>query len=174
MTQPTDIARVTALAGLLVNTAARIAAIEAELAAAQADYLRVEREDLPELMREVGLTKLTLTDGTEVTLTEEVTAAITEERRQAAHAWLREHNFGGLIKTLLTVPFGRGEEDEARRLAERIAEEHECSLDEKVHPMTLKAFVREQVEDGKPLPFDLFGVHPFSRAKIKMAGKGKR
>ena len=169
MTQPTDIARVTALAGLLVNTAARIAAIEAELAAAQADYLRVEREDLPELMREVGLTKLTLTDGTEVTLTEEVTAAITEERREAAHAWLREHNFGGLIKTLLTVPFGRGEEDEARRLAERIAEEHECSLDEKVHPMTLKAFVREQVEDGKPLPFDLFGVHPFSRAKIKMA-----
>ena len=173
MTKPTDIARVTALAGLLVNTAARIAAIEAELAAAQANYLRVEREDLPELMREVGLTKLTLTDGTEVTLTEEVTAAITEERRQAAHAWLREHNFGGLIKTLLTVPFGRGEEDEARRMAERIAEEHECSLDEKVHPQTLKAFVREQVEDGKPLPFDLFGVHPFSRAKIKMA-KGKK
>ena len=172
-TQPTDIARVTALAGLLVNTAARIAAIEAELAAAQADYLRVEREDLPELMREVGLTKLTLTDGTEVTLTEEVTAAITEDRRPAAHAWLREHNFGGLIKTLLTVPFGRGEEDEARRMAERIAEEHECSLDEKVHPMTLKAFVREQVEGGKPLPFDLFGVHPFSRAKIKMA-KGKK
>lgn len=173
MTQPTDIARVTALAGLLVNTAARIAAIEAELAAAQADYLRVEREDLPELMREVGLTKLTLTDGTEVTLTEEVTAAITEDRRQAAHAWLREHNFGGLIKTIVTVPFGRGEEEEARRMAERIAEEHECSLDEKVHPMTLKAFVREQVEDGKPLPFDLFGVHPFSRAKIKMA-KGKK
>lgn len=168
MTQPTDIARVTALAGLLVNTAARIAAIEAELAVAQADYLRVEREDLPELMREVGLTKLTLTDGTEVTLTEEVTAAITEERRAAAHAWLREHNFGGLIKTVVTVPFGRGEEEEARRMAERIAEEHECSLDEKVHPMTLKAFVREQVEDGKPLPFDLFGVHPFSRAKIKM------
>ena len=168
MTQPTDIARVTALAGLLVNTAARIAAIEAELAAAQADYTRVEREDLPELMREVGLTKLTLTDGTEVTLTEEVTAAISEERRAAAHAWLREHNFGGLIKTVVTVPFGRGEEEEARRLADRISEEHECSLDEKVHPMTLKAFVREQVEDGKPLPFDLFGVHPFSRAKIKM------
>ena len=173
MTQPTDIARVTALAGLLVNTAARIAAIEAELAAAQADYTRVEREDLPELMREVGLTKLTLTDGTEVTLTEEVTAAISEERRAAAHAWLREHNFGGLIKTVVTVPFGRGEEEEARRMAERIAEEHECSLDEKVHPMTLKAFVREQVEDGKPLPFDLFGVHPFSRAKIKMV-KGKK
>lgn len=173
MTQPTDIARVTALAGLLVNTAARIAVIEAELAAAQADYTRVEREDLPELMREVGLTKLTLTDGTEVTLTEEVTAAITEERRAAAHAWLREHNFGGLIKTVVTVPFGRGEEEEARRMAERIAEEHECSLDEKVHPMTLKAFVREQVEDGKPLPFDLFGVHPFSRAKIKMV-KGKK
>jgi hypothetical protein len=168
MSQTKDIDRVTALAGLLIATAARIESIEAELAAAREAYLRVEREDLPELMREVGLSHLTLTNGVEVVVSEEVTAAITEERRAAAHAWLREHNFGGLIKTLVTIPFGRGEEEEARRLAARIAEEHECSLNETVHPQTLKAFVREQVEDGKPLPFDLFGVHPFSRAKIKL------
>jgi len=168
MNQTKDIDRVTALAGLLIGTAARIERIEAELAAARADYLRVEREDLPELMREVGLSHLTLTNGVEVIVSEEVTASITEERRAAAHAWLREHNFGGLIKTLVTVPFGRGEEEDARRLASRIAEEHEVALTETVHPQTLKAFVKEQVEDGKPLPFDLFGVHPFSRAKIKL------
>lgn len=171
MTTQSDLSRVTALAQLLLATAERIAKIEAELAEAQAAYLRVEREDLPELMREVGLTQLRLANGVEVSLAEDVTATIPEERRAAAHAWLREHNFGGLIKTVVSVPFGRGEEQEARRLAEMIHDDlhHDANVDEKVHPQTLKAFVREQVEGGKPLPFDLFGVHPFSRAKIKIS-----
>ena len=37
---------------------------------------------------------------------------------------------------------------------------------EKVEPMTLKAFVREQVEKGKELPFDLFGVYIANKAKL--------
>jgi len=37
---------------------------------------------------------------------------------------------------------------------------------EKVEPMTLKAFVREQVEGGKELPFDLFGVYIANKTKI--------
>jgi ABC-type sugar transport system substrate-binding protein len=124
-------------------------------------------------MREVGLAEMKLANGVEVVISEEVTAAITEERRAAAHAWLREHDFGGLIKTVVTVPFGRGEEEEARRLAAAIAEEHACELKEAIHPQTLKAFVKEQVEAGKPLPFELFGVFPFSRAKVKMP-KGQK
>ena len=32
--------------------------------------------------------------------------------------------------------------------------------------MTLKAFVREQVETGKELPFDLFGVYIANKTKI--------
>ena len=32
--------------------------------------------------------------------------------------------------------------------------------------MTLKAFVREQVETGKKLPFDLFGVYIANKTKI--------
>ena len=37
---------------------------------------------------------------------------------------------------------------------------------EKVEPMTLKAFVREQVEGGKKHPFDLFGVYIANKTKI--------
>ena len=99
-----------------------------------------------------------------------MTATISEAKRADAHAWLRAHNFGGLIKTMVAVPFGCGEEAEARALAARIREQehHDATVNETVHPMTLKAFVREQVEAGKPLPFDLFGVFPFTRAKLKM------
>ena len=35
-----------------------------------------------------------------------------------------------------------------------------------IHAMTLKAFVREQVEGGKKLPFDLFGVYIANKTKI--------
>lgn len=33
--------------------------------------------------------------------------------------------------------------------------------------MTLKAFAREQVEKGKELPLDLFGIYIANKAKLK-------
>ena len=36
-----------------------------------------------------------------------------------------------------------------------------------VHPSTLKAFVREQIEMGKELPLDLLGVHIGQRSEIR-------
>ena len=42
-----------------------------------------------------------------------------------------------------------------------------CNKKEKVEPMTLKAFAKEQVEKGKELPFDLFGIYIANKAKLK-------
>lgn len=161
--------RVSALVRLMVEQAAVVERAEEALARARAEFSRTEQEDLPELMREFGLSELKLEDGTSVSISEEVSAAITEANRAAAHAWLRAHEFGGLIKTIVSVEFGRGEDDEAAEAAERIASELHRPVDhvEKVHPSTLKSFVREQLAEGHTVPFDLFSVHPFARAKIK-------
>jgi hypothetical protein len=43
---------------------------------------------------------------------------------------------------------------------------HNVKQAEKVEPMTLKAFVREQIEKGKDVPSDLFGVYVATRTKI--------
>jgi hypothetical protein len=43
---------------------------------------------------------------------------------------------------------------------------HNVKQAEKVEPMTLKAFVREQIEKGKDVPADLFGVYVATRTKI--------
>ena len=50
----------------------------------------------------------------------------------------------------------------------KVCEEHGFNYNkkEKVEPMTLKAFVKEQVEGGKELPFDLFGVYIANKTKI--------
>jgi len=43
---------------------------------------------------------------------------------------------------------------------------HNVKQAEKVEPMTLKAFVKEQIQDGKNVPSDLFGVYVASKTKI--------
>lgn len=166
--------RVTDLVRVMVQAQARVTELEEALSKAKEDYRRVECVDLPELMRELGLTELKLEDGTAVSVRHEVNCAITEAHSNAAHAWLRANGFGGLIKTEVVATFGRGEEDAANAAIEALALGGvEPAVVERVHPQTLKSFVREQLEAGANLPVDLFSLRPFDRAKVT-APKSKK
>lgn len=161
--------RITQLARLLMEQEAAVEALTDQLASAKAALNRTRREDLPELMRELGLESLKLATGETVTIRDDVSASIPPEARGRAFEWLDQHGFGGIIKTELSLAYGRGERDQALEDARRIRAltNHEAALTENVHPQTLRAFVREQMEAGQVVPFDLFGVHPYSEAKIK-------
>jgi len=66
------------------------------------------------------------------------------------------------------VRFGRGEDELCDRLKNLLGEQgFPLEQAEKVEPMTLKAFVKEQIERGNEIPLDLFGVFVGQRAKIK-------
>lgn len=164
-----DISRVVALCNLLVEQEAAVESAEAILKQHKAAALRTKREDIPTLMQEVGIDAIRLEDGTEVSVKEDCDARISEVNRDAAHAWLADHGFGGLIKTKVVVEFGRGEHVAAVACANTLREENDnVQLDEVVHPATLKAFVREQLAAGAAIPADLFGISPYSYAKITM------
>lgn len=167
-----ELQRVVALAELLREQTARVKMLKDELEQEQAALRRTETEDLPELMRELGLSSLALSDGTTVKVVEEVSCSIAERNRNDAHAWLIEHGFGGLIKTAVTVEFGRGERENAELFAHSI-EDHHPTVVEQVHASTLKAFVKEQLGQGVALPFDLFGIFPYSKAIIEKKGAKK-
>lgn len=164
----TALDRIKKLVALLQQQAARVELCKTELDAAKAAHMRTEREDLPELLRELGIESLVLDDGSSVTVKDQVSASITEANRPAAHAWLRERGFGGLIKSAVVVSFPAGSEGEALGLASRLAEEtdKDVLVNEAVHPQTLTAFVRERMEAGEEVPTELFGVFPFSVAKV--------
>lgn len=162
-----EIQRVVQLAELLLQLRKNVERLTNELAVAKADMLRVEQEDLPDLMQELGLETFRLTSGETIEVRPEVDCAITEERRAAAHKWLVANGFGGLIKTEVVVKFGRDEHDAAVACAESIGGE----MVERVHPSTLKAFVKEQMSAGKPVPFDLFSVHPYNKVKVTTSKK---
>lgn len=162
-----DLKRVVKLAELLKAKTEQVKSLDAELKQAKQDLNQLEREDLPTLMEELGLTELKLNDGSKVSIKEQVDAAITEKKREPALRWLLDNGYGGLIKTEVTIGFNRGERDEAASVAERLREDHPgVAMKEVVHPSTLKAFVKERMQAGEEIPFDLFSIHPYSKATI--------
>lgn len=166
--------RIMELAELLVATQATVARLTAQVEEATKQQTRLEQEDLPELMREVELKSFRMKDGQEIELVDEISCGITKENNTAAMKWLDDNKFGGLIKTLVKVAFNREDRAAAVKLAanvEATAKKKGVTvlpeIVESVHASTLKAFVKEELEKGHAVPFDLFGIHPYSKVKIK-------
>ncbi len=160
--------KITNLSALLRAADANTARLTAELQDAKEEVRRLQEDDLPELMRELGLSEIKLADGSSIKVVDEVDCNISEERRPAAHAWLTENGFGGIIKSSVIVEFGREEHEEALQAAAKIhdATGRDALLKEGVHAQTLKAFVKEQMTAGVSIPQELFGIRPYSKAKL--------
>jgi len=142
------------------------------LAEAKRNKLALEQEDLPELMRELGFDSVTV-DGRVVTVVEDLSCSITQANSSRALEWLTNNGFGGLIKTKLEVAFNRDEYELAQTVADSLVGlgqemgmDFIPALQETVHPATLKSFIKEELEKGRAVPFDLFSVHPYNRVKI--------
>lgn len=165
--------RLLELADCLAAAQERVKALERELDQAKAEQHRLERDDMPELMRELELASFSMRDGRKVELVDDFACGIPRNNPQPALRWLDEHGFGGLIKTKIEVSLDREDHDRASDLAAAIQAQAialgvaaESQSSETVHPMTLKAFIKEQLEKGVSIPFEQFGIYPFSRAKI--------
>lgn len=163
--------QIAALSVLLRSADATVATLTTELQEAKEEVRRLQEDDLPELMRELGLSEIKLADGSSIKVVDEVDCNISEERRFRAHEWLTINGFGGIIKSAITVEFGRDEHEEALAAAEKIhdATGRDALLKEGVHPQTLKAFVKEQMAAGVTIPQELFGIRPYSKAKLTKA-----
>src|SRR5262249_243036 len=106
----------------------------------------------------LGIDGLDLRSGTRVESAQVVKGSITDETREAAHGWLRAHDYGDLIKNVVTVTFGKGEDDFAHALLENIKSMHDDGLlrfgalenREAVHSSTLAGFLRQRVASGEP------------------------
>ena len=127
----------------------------------------LEERIIPEMMQEAGVSLLKLKDGSTVEVKPFYAAKIPESRVEEAFSWLRDKGFEDLIKNTVTASFGRGQDNQVSELI-GVCEKFGFNYNkkEKVEPMTLKAFVKEQVEGGKKLPFDLFGVYIANKTKI--------
>ena len=161
--------RVAEMARLMRAAQVEVATAEAELLQRKARLFKIASEDLPSLLKEAGVEDLTLEDGTKVSVAEEISCSITDEKRAEAHKWLRANNFGSIVKTQVLVSFGKDElaaaDDLYLRMLKKYGDDH-AEMKENVHPQTLKAFLKELMQDRVKFPLPLFGVHPYSMAKL--------
>lgn len=168
--QPADISgpRISIMAQILIVQLGIIERLEAELKEAEAAARRTAEIDLPELMRELGVEAIKLADGTKVDLVKDIFASIPKDRYSEACDWLRSNNLEGVIKTRVLCEFDRGANDEALKVASMLHEQFgiAATVDENVHPSTLKSLMKEQIEAAAPIPFDLFGIREVRRAKV--------
>ena len=128
---------------------------------------KLSGEVIPTMMKEMSLSSLKLADGSSVEVKPVYGASIPIAKKEEAFNWLRDNGLGDLIKNEITVSFGRDEDNKAMAYANLAkGQGYEPAQKLKVEPMTLKALVRERLESGQEMPFELFNVFAGNKTKI--------
>lgn len=170
-----ELAMISNLARKQVDIEKEIFDLEDKAKAAKERLKEVQEIELPNAMAEVQMSSFTLADGTKVSIKEDYYASIAKEddeffKRSRAFAWLRNNSFGALIKNQVICEFGKGEDELAQRALEMLAlEGFNAIQSQNVHPMTLKAFVKEQCTKGEQeFPMDIFNAGTLIRSKVDL------
>ena len=131
------------------------------------DIEKISGEIIPTLLSEMGLSSLKLADGSAVDVKPYYHANISIKNQEAAYNWLRSNGLGDIIKNNITVSFGRNEDNKAAEYANLAkGQGYQPTQKLKVEPMTLKALVRERIENNKDMPMDIFNVFVGNRTKL--------
>lgn len=159
--------------------------LETQLSQKKSDLNVLFRDELPDLMDKIGARLIELEgEGNQPAFVAKlvpyyyanISADWPEEKRRAAFDWLEKNGHGDLIKTNVAVPFKREERKKALELVEKLRKELSLSptVKEEVHFMTMKAWLREQIENENTLPpLELIGGDIGRVVEIKPVKRGK-
>ena len=162
------LATVATLARAIRDTEETINSLEEKLKLEKNKLLKLTDEELPSALAEVGISSFKLEDGSTVEVKQTYGASILVNNRESAYNWLRDHGYDDIIKNTVLCQFGRGEDDQASAFA-AFAQQQGYVPEQKteIHPQTLRAFVKERVENGDEFPMELFGAWVGQRAVVK-------
>lgn len=141
--------------------------LEAKRKETQALYDTIRDRTLPEALLDAGVSEFKTTSGMKVKVEKLYLASVTKDKARAFYDWLDEQGHGGIIESNVTIQFGKGDRAAAKEASHQISVEFgfDTQLAESIHWATLRAFAREQIEEGNDLPPEL-SVHLVDRAKI--------
>jgi hypothetical protein len=141
---------------------------ESTLKEMKKSYRKLTEEIIPEALNETGMSSFVMNDGSTVSLKKFYSASIPKARESECFEYLRERGLDDIIKNQYQVSFGRGEDNLAKQLIE-VLNGHGFPFSHKmgVHPKTLEATMREQIEQGREFDISLFNGFVGQRAIIK-------
>jgi len=151
----------------LIDTQKQLKALDDQITKLQEVERTLSEQTIPNLMQQAGISMLKLADGSSVEITKKYAARIPTSKVDEAHDWLRANGYEDLIKNDLSLSFGMKEDNQAKALAQELIEKgFNVKQKTHVHHSTLAGFVKEQIQEGKEVPHDLFGVYVADRTKI--------
>lgn len=162
-----ELEKIASLASDLLRLESRIEATRETLKKLESMHRRIAEVELPEAMDSAEVSEFKMIDGRKISVNTEYHAGIPKSREQEAYDWLRLNGFDGIIKRDISVKFGKGEDADAARVLAVLSQAGvEPESKQAIHHSTLKAFVKELVEEGIDVPLDLFGAYIIRRAKV--------
>lgn len=168
------LARLAVLAEQQEEAETQVEEIEEALRVAKYRLRDIAEVQIPEAMDEAGVEEFTTSSGLKISVAEKILGSLSEERSEAAFAWLAEHGYSELIKREFKIVFNKDEEQWAEAFAQELTErEHPLRHEIKraIHPSTLQAWVKEQLREGVDIPLDTFGVYRSRKSKIERKKK---
>ena len=158
----------------ITNLAREVRLLESQMADLQDQLkelgkrkLAIETQKLPDLLKQAGVKEITTLEGLKVS-TKFVVGSIPAESKEQAYEWLDQNGHSDIIKRNLALQFQKGQSQQAEKAREALAEMgFEPTIKMDVHPQTFMAFAREQINNGKMLPLEKWGVWYGDKAKIK-------
>ena len=157
--------------------------VELEMAIADAETLlsslkekkwAIVRDDLPLLMKHLGMEKFVLSNGIEISVGDSISVSIPAVRKGEAMQWLKDNDAGSLVKGARTIMFD-ATESKQRDAFDKLWKGKKMFADlmqitEGAHTGSLKAYFKRVSEDEGGIPDDvttLFGIYEFKQAKLK-------
>ena len=147
--------------------------LENQLKELSSRITKIERDELPAMFGTAKMSSITVEASGNlppfIAERETVyTAKIPDDKRMEAFEWFEQQGHGDLVKSVITITFGMQEHDKRLRAMEVLKNAGiEYWLNESVHHMTLKAFVKREILANHIVPMDLLGVFVFDEVKIK-------
>jgi len=127
-------------------------------------------DSIPSMLQGLGMKSFKMADGSTIDVKPYYSASIKEENRAVAFQWLRDRGYDDIIKNIVSVRFGRNEDQLCNNLINLLREQnYPVDQTEKIEPQTLKAFAKEMVERGVELPTEIFALYVGYKATIKSA-----
>ena len=146
-----------------------IAELEEKLKAKKEEADNISSNVIPELLAEQGLAEIKLADGSKVSVRKEFRATLKKDEiaREGSYQWLRDPRLGDIIKNIISVTFGKGEDDKAKQLLDLAADNgYEPQQKSDVAWNTLTALYEERIQAGLDMPSDNFNLWIKDKTKI--------
>lgn len=162
--------KISAHAKRMIELNREVARHESVIKTLKEEFRDIEQRKLPEAMLEAGVSEFKLDNGAKITVRDTVHGSIPEENRAAAFKWLRDNDFGDIIKNEIKVPFGKGEDEKAKAVQDYLKEKYglQTEAKESVHASTLAAWAKEQLKKGVDVPLDTLGLWAGRKAVVKL------